>query len=87
MWTMKRLWQPLGEGIEHESKRHNQTMRGNGKASLAETLFQKLFGKRYFLPDPGISGRILGFPGNPGKSWEILGNPGNPGNPEISDDF
>ncbi len=53
-----------------------------GKASLAETLFQKLFGKRYFLADPGISRKSREIPGNPRisrKSWEILGFPGNPG--------
>ena len=77
----------FGIGYRDSGNRNHSKQPHYGKASLAETLFQKLFGKRYFLPDPGISGRILGFPGNPGKSWEILGNPGNPGNPEISDDF
>ena len=65
-----------------------QVTNNYGKASLAETLFQKLFGKRYFLADPGISREIPGFPGNPEKSQEIrdfLGFPGKSGNvPDFS---
>jgi len=87
MWTLRDGLHIFGRGYRDRCIVQTKLTPLNGKASLAETLFQKLFGKRYFLPDPGISGRILGFPGNPGKSWEILGNPGNPGNPEISDDF
>ena len=51
---------------------------------------QKLFGKRYFLPDPGISRKsreIPGFPGFSRKSQEIPEIPGNPRKSGKSMDF
>ena len=68
----------FGIGYRDTNDKHKNEHTKHGKASLAETLFQKLFGKRYFVPDPGISGKSRDFPRNPRKSgisWDFLGNP------------
>ena len=54
-----------------------------GNSFLAETLFQKLFGKRYFVPLCQSEARSNGNPGFPQKSQEIPEIPGFPGNPRI----
>ena len=83
MWTLRDVCASLGEGIETIIEARTPHNLLGGKASLAETLFQKLFGKRYFLAHPGISRKSRDFPGNSGKSRDFPEIPGNPESEQI----
>ena len=73
----------FGIGYSTYDQSETQFKRGNGKASLAETLFQKLFGKRYFLALSGKSRISQEIPGNSGKSRDFPEIPGNPESEQI----
>jgi len=77
----------LGEGIETNMRAPHNLLGTHGKASLAETLFQKLFGKRYFLPETGISGPTPGNPDFLTKSGFPGRNPGRSRKSGFPDDF